>query len=156
MSEIFKVIEKGVKNGKIAVLRISGEVKDANREIFEQKVAKAALNDKYYELGAIVYQSYKAYHDPSEYNPFQQQLKEIDTLVEKIEELEVAINTRLGITICPTCGTKTRAENNYCPACGKQLLSGIEEVIPGLCKECGTQNPEENKFCGNCGNKLTE
>lgn len=152
MRNFLEMLEEGLKNGKVAVMGFGVEAKDACVEMLDYTAAKSALDDKYYELGAIVYEAYKADPDLNAYKAFLQQLTEIDALVEDVGKLEVAINGRLGKTICPECGTKTDSENKFCPGCGTQLIP--DPVVPGLCKKCGTQNPEDFNFCGNCGNKL--
>jgi len=56
----------------------------------------------------------------------------------------------MGSKNCQYCNAKGLLEEfNFCPFCGKKLISS------GVCGNCGFNNPESAKFCQECGSLLS-
>lgn len=64
--------------------------------------------------------------------------------------------------LCPRCGSRNPASNQFCTNCGQAFGSrpGLPMRIapstapPRSCAHCGTPNPANNRFCTACGESL--
>lgn len=76
-----------------------------------------------------------------------------DTYRDLKPELKDFINTIKGVDtpkeekICPKCGTRNDADNNYCKGCG-------EALTPAYCPNCGEEVDPNSTYCGRCGKRL--
>lgn len=52
--------------------------------------------------------------------------------------------------ICSKCGAEVKAENNFCPECGSEMISADKQE----CTNCKTIVDKEAQFCPKCGEKL--
>lgn len=50
------------------------------------------------------------------------------------------------LEVCPFCGDKVDADENFCNKCGKSLTK--------KCPGCETTNQAKDQFCRSCGTKL--
>jgi len=76
-----------------------------------------------------------------------------DTYRDLKPEFKDFVNTIRGIDtpeeekICPRCGARNDADNNYCKSCGEALTGS-------RCPNCGEEVDPNSTYCGRCGKRL--
>ena len=59
-----------------------------------------------------------------------------------------SIRQGLSVDVCPKCGDKVEANENFCSKCGTALYI--------KCQKCNTTNEANDEYCRGCGTKLKE
>ncbi len=75
---------------------------------------KSNINDKYMEIGKLVYES----DDEDVTSKIEMVCAQISELKSKEEDLETIVNDIMNKKPCPECGEKVDKNYTYCPKCG--------------------------------------
>ena len=72
------------------------------------------------QLGALVYEAYKAGNDVDP-DAVAEKCAALDDCYSEIEALKEKVNDIKNTKICPACGAKVKAEFKFCPVCGAKM-----------------------------------
>lgn len=127
MSFLDDVISTG-KN----VVSAAGKKTDEAVRFSKLKIKESQLNgdikSKFEKLGALIYQMAKSGEKDSE--QFDAFVAELDDCYEQLADIGRQFDELRSEVTCPSCGTKSKDENSFCPKCGAKLpeKSVIEET----------------------------
>lgn len=122
--------------------------KEKTSKISAEMKLKSQLSDKkdriavlYSEIGKEVYNnSLKGINENSDI--VLEKTKEISTLNEEINAINVELLTLKGIRICASCGEQIPVGSGFCPKCGSKIVEVTSEA-PEAAKEAEVN--DENK-----------
>jgi hypothetical protein len=94
-------------------------------------------------------------------NQRDQAQREIGKIIARRPEVKAALLGRSvdGVTTCPTCKEKNRADSRYCTSCGNQLepletFQGEQSGDTDACSQCGRMNEAGSAYCSGCGRPM--
>lgn len=86
---------------------------------------KNYLRTLYKELGEITYRGYK--DSEQDMNAIEDKIAEIDIAAEALEDLKKELRKIKNIIICPSCRAEIEADVNFCPRCGEDINTFVDE-----------------------------
>lgn len=148
VSGAFKDIEKKA-NDSAAEKKLTTQIKSAQDEI----------TNLFHTIGEVYYNATKGDSDES--------LKDlclgVDSLIDKIAELNVELDAVRSIFRCAACGAEISQQVRFCPSCGapqpeKQQFAPVEFMPKPVeiekCPECGRERKPGMRFCEGCGHNF--
>ncbi len=121
--------------------RKTGEVVDMGKLKYEIKQTQWDIEKTYAKLGAIVYESRKSSENYDEV--IELAISEIDSLCNKLQELEQRLRAYKKVIKCENCGKENDKNFLFCSRCGSKLQKEepkAEEVVEA---EVVFSQPEE-------------
>lgn len=154
MSETLTVKGKGMAD-KAKEL---AEVNHLNGQINTQKNTAEKL---YKEIGQLIYENREDWKSVD----IATQLEQLDSIQEKILELQEEILQVKGVRRCAGCGAEVNNDMAFCPKCGAPMAANEpkqeqneeqlqEEPAHCLCPGCQKEIEPGSAFCPFCGIRL--
>ena len=74
--------------------------------------------------------------------------RDADIRHRSIKKTFSSVKQGMSVEICPKCGDKVEANENFCSKCGASIYK--------KCNKCNTVNEANDEYCRSCGTKLKE
>ena len=153
--------------------QVTSQTKDFTEQVKienEIKNLEKAAQDNYEELGRAMYNASR--HPSGEAADYEVIMRQIDGILQQIQEKKVAKQEIMNRVICPSCGKSVSAGTKFCSYCGAPMeqtpvaaavsaepqLHGGERQMGGE-QMCGDERPmgddkpqvRGERHCPNCG-----
>lgn len=116
------VLEDVVINARSAAETVgkeAGRLVDISRLRFSAAEIQKEISRKYETLGRMVYDSRKPGNSVN--LSFDEHIQAIDSLYQKLDEVNEKINVLRRKTVCPKCGFDNAEDSVFCSRCGTKL-----------------------------------
>lgn len=104
--------------------KATSDVVDMGKIRYQIKQAKWDIEKTYAKLGSVVYEMRKGAENLDDVVTLA--VAEIDSLGERVEELEKQLRTYKRLGKCESCGAENDVEASYCSKCGSKIERNTE------------------------------
>jgi len=151
-----KVSKTFTKTYKVATEKSGNLIEEAKLR-FQIASENDKISEKLEEIGAIVYEDFKAGN--SNYADFEDLCKDIEESECLVQEMRNKILEMKKLKQCSVCGTEISREDRYCSKCGAEQeiepdTYEEEELSTDKCPYCDAKLSKDATFCSACGTKL--
>ncbi|MBR5587170.1 MAG: zinc-ribbon domain-containing protein [Clostridia bacterium] len=101
-------------------VKTSGAVVETVKSSLAIADKEAETNKIFRQLGALVYEAYKAEIDVDA-DAVAEKCAALDDCFAEIEALKEKVNDIKNSKTCPACGAKVKGEYKFCPVCGAKM-----------------------------------
>lgn len=119
MQEYVETAKKVVTKATKKVVKKSSEIYELSKLSLKINAAKAEIEERYAEIGKMIYESYKDDTAPPE--KLHELCEKIDGKFQLIEELSLQLAELKNVQTCPQCGAQIMKNSVFCAKCGKEL-----------------------------------
>ena len=151
--------------------QVTSQTKDFTEQVKienEIKNLEKAAQANYEELGRAMYNASR--HPSGEAADYEVIMRQIDGILQQIQEKKAAKQEIMNRVICPSCGKSVPAGTKFCSYCGAPMeqtpvaaavpaepqVRGGERQMDGErhCPNCGEVIEPGAKFCVKCGTRI--
>ena len=144
--------------------QVTSQTKDFTEQVKienEIKNLEKAAQANYEELGRAMYNASR--HSSGEAADYEVIMRQIDGILQQIQEKKAAKQEIMNRVICPSCGKSIPAGTKFCSYCGAPMeqtpVAAAEPAEPQMggerhCPNCGEVIEPGAKFCVKCGTRI--
>lgn len=136
--------------------QVTSQTKDFTEQVKienEIKNLEKAAQANYEELGRAMYNASR--HPSGEAADYEVIMRQIDGILQQIQEKKAAKQEIMNRVTCPSCGKSVPAGTKFCSYCGAPM--GDDKPQMGgerHCPNCGEVIEPGAKFCVKCGTRI--
>lgn len=135
---IFDEVKEKAKSMYGVASKATNEVMDMGKVRYQIKQIQWEIEKTYAKLGSVVYEQRKGGTDLEDVVNLS--IAEVDSLNEKLEELEKRLRSYRKAGKCTGCGKENEPDSSFCCRCGKEL-----EKFECDAQCCGEENCEHTE-----------
>lgn len=144
--------------------QVTSQTKDFTEQVKienEIKNLEKAAQANYEELGRAMYNASR--HPSGEAADYEVIMRQIDGILQQIQEKKAAKQEIMNRVICPSCGKSVPAGTKFCSYCGAPMeQTPVAVAVPAEpqmggerhCPNCGEGIEPGAKFCVKCGTRI--